>query len=81
MIRPPLNEPAVKARIEQLEAEIKQLWDDLNLRNQTACDRKEIIQKLEAENRALLAQLMTARSQLEYVLATLRMTYESVRAE
>jgi hypothetical protein len=39
------------------------------------------IEQLEAENRALLAQLMAARAQLEHVLATLRRTYESVRAE
>ena len=39
------------------------------------------IDQLEAENHALRAELMTARSQLEHVLATLRQTYESVRAE
>jgi hypothetical protein len=44
-------------------------------------DWKVRIEQLEAENRALLAQLMAARAQLEHVLATLRQCYESVRAE
>jgi hypothetical protein len=35
--------------------------------------------RLEAENRALLHQLMTARSQLEYLLATMRQAYDDVR--
>lgn len=39
----------------------------------------EKIKQLEAENRALLSQLMTARAQLESVLATMRQAYDSVR--
>ena len=36
--------------VDRLRAENAQLRSDLALRNQTACDRKEIIAKLEAEN-------------------------------
>jgi hypothetical protein len=39
------------------------------------------IAQLEADKRALLSELANARAQLEHVLATLRMTYESVRSE
>ncbi len=46
--------------IDRLRAENAQLRDDLDLRNQTAVDRKEIIGWLEAENERLRAALITA---------------------
>jgi hypothetical protein len=39
------------------------------------------IEQLEADKRALLAELMSTRAQLEHVLATMRTMYESVRSE
>jgi hypothetical protein len=51
-------------------AEIERLRSDLELRNQTACDRKEIIQRLEAEIERLSAQNADAAAFLDN-LATL----------
>jgi predicted nucleic acid-binding Zn-ribbon protein len=48
----------VRKHVEDQQAEIEQLRSDLELRNQTALDRKEIIRDLEAEIERLRAALM-----------------------
>lgn len=56
---------ALAETVEQRQAEIERLRADLDLRNQTALDRKEIIAKLEAEIERLRADVRDLRFQAQ----------------
>jgi len=70
----------IAAEIEQLRsemgravaAEIEQLQADLDLRNQTALDRKEIIARLEAEIERLRATCIERDAEIERAVAAER---------